>query len=130
VRADEQALRQSICAPEWDIPSEELARFLGAYFVEDSVIYLPNSPPLTTGQLLAITSGWAADPAYVFRGTTTALQVAQGGDLAYCAGTYTTGISDPEPRTETGYWVTTFRKTGGVWKVATDIHVAERLSVK
>ncbi len=58
---------------------------------------------------------------------TVAVGVAQGGDMAYEAGTYDDTWNGGKNR-ERGHYLTVWRKVGGAWKVARDIAVPEPAS--
>ena len=128
VNADVKALSEYICAPTWNIPRGDLESVLKKYFGDDVLVYWPNRPPLSKTELLEISKGMVADANFVFKGTTTNLEVAKAGDLAYCSGAYTTNLSDPSTKTvvtDTGYWETVFKKREGAWKAVTDIHAPD-----
>jgi ketosteroid isomerase-like protein len=125
VDADVKALREYICAPTWNIPRAELDGVLKKYFGDDVIVYWPNRPALSKTELLEMSKSMTADVNFTFKGTTTNLEVARAGDLAYCSGAYTTTITDGATNnvvTDTGYWETVFKKREGVWKAVTDIH--------
>ena len=127
--ADIKALSEYICAPVWNIPPADLEDVLMKYFGNDVIVYWPNRPPLSKTELLAMSKGMAADANYLFKGTTTNLEVARSGDLAYCSGAYVTNRTDPATKTvvtDTGYWETVFKKHDGTWKAVTDIHAPDR----
>ena len=128
VKAERQALASVICAPNWNLSRSDLEASLSTYFRDDTIIYWPASRPWTLQELLTFGRSWAGDANYAFAGTTTNLDVASSGDLAYCSGAYTARSTDPRtgmPSTDTGYWQTVYRKREGKWVAVTDIHAPD-----
>lgn len=102
-----------------------------ALFADDAVFF-ERGEGSTVG-LAAIRAdieeGWAANPDFDLSWSTTSVNVASAGDMAWERGSWT---YDPDGAGEagsmTGEYVTIYKKVDGVWKVASDIgveHAAE-----
>jgi ketosteroid isomerase-like protein len=127
-RADEATLREYICAANWVIGKDDEEKWM-SFFADDARVYFPESPMLRTSDIRAAAGNMLKDPNFAFRGTTTALEVAPTGDLAYCEGAYVYNSTDPTTnslRAETGFWVSIFKKRDGQWKIVSDMHVLDR----
>src|SRR5438105_4934606 len=97
-----------------------------AAFYTDDAIFIANSPTVT-GKA-AITSAWkgmVSDPNFSLKFSSTMVEVAKSGELAYSQGTYALTISDPKTKksiTDKGKYITVFKKQAdGSWKAAADV---------
>jgi uncharacterized protein (TIGR02246 family) len=98
------------------------------YFADDAVTLY--GPMRLVGRD-AIRKGWEEQYAKAARERpdvtpswqTTAVHVAQGGDMAYETGTYDDSWNGGREH-ERGHFVTIWRKVGGQWKVAHDMSIA------
>jgi ketosteroid isomerase-like protein len=99
--------------------------------------YAPDAQYLSAGRPAASTAGerrrlWVEDfatPGFSSDETTTKIEVASSGDLAYQRGTYVLGAEDGQgkPTKSTGKFVVVWKKQGdGKWKAIIDIDNADQ----
>ncbi len=95
-----------------------------SFFAEDGTILPKNGAPLTGKAALAsaFRETWA-QPGFSLEWTPLKAELAASGDLGYTYGTYVRKrIANGEPVTETGKYVTIWRKQkDGSWKVILDM---------
>jgi uncharacterized protein (TIGR02246 family) len=95
-------------------------------FYTDDAIFIANSPTVTgKAAILSAWKGMVSDPNFSLKFSSTRVDVAKSGELAYSYGTYTLTISDPKtkkPMTDRGKYITVFKKQAdGSWKAAADV---------
>jgi hypothetical protein len=77
-----------------------------------------------------MTSEMWALPGFSFKWTPAKADVSAAGDIAYTSGAYTMTMTNPagNPATETGKYVTVWKKQANEWKVAEDIFNADSVA--
>ena len=98
---------------------------IGQMYTEDAYL-LPSGGPLVKGRA-AIQTFWtnAAEGIGDFKLTTTDVKPL-GGDAAREIGTFTLKTKGDKPQEVAGKYVVVWEKTGGQWKLATDIWNADK----
>jgi uncharacterized protein (TIGR02246 family) len=123
-KADEAAIRAA--SADWSkaAQAKDLDKSVAIY--TDDAVYCVNNGALVKGKD-NIKMAWqpmVASPGTTLSWTTTYVEVARSGDLAYEYGTYTmvTEAKKDKPTEEKGKYVTVWKKQpSGAWKVAVDI---------
>ena len=95
-----------------------------ATIAADGIVYRTNQDPATgpAGYQALRERDLKENPKHMPSWTTDRIQVAASGDLAVQTGTYNvTGLGPKGDVTDTGRFVTVWKKVGGAWKVAHDI---------
>ncbi len=130
---------QAETQPAIDVAAEAQAiRDLSAQWLEAanardgatiSNLFAPNGTTIFDGEIhegqAAIDANreeeWAENPDFTIGWTTTAVEVAASGDLAYERGTWTYDPDGPgEAAEESGEYVTVWKKMDGQWRVMVD----------
>jgi len=120
--AEGQAIRDASTA--W-LAAEQAKDYAkaAANFAEDGIAYPGEQDPLVGPA--AIQAYYEADaakkPNETFSWTVDGVAVAASGDMAVETGSW---MSNNEGKEQRGKYVTTWKKVGGVWKVATDMSVS------
>jgi len=121
--ADEQALRDADA--EWSkaAGAKDLDKTV-SYYSDDAVVMPPNDPAATTKE--AVRKIWQdllTSPGAAVSWTTTKVNVARSGEMAYCTGTYeiTTNDASGKPVTDRGKYLEVWKKRGATWKCVADI---------
>jgi uncharacterized protein (TIGR02246 family) len=123
-KADEAAIRSA--SADWSkaAQAKDLDKIVGVY--TDDAVYFVNNGALVKGKD-NIKMSWQpmlGSPGTTLSWTTSYIEVARSGDLAYEYGTYSlvTEAKKGKPTEEKGKYVTVWRKQpDGSWKVAADI---------
>ena len=101
---------------------------IGSYYTDDG-IYAPDNATAAFVGRDAVTARWADEfrlPEFRLIRTPTRLNIASSGDLAQEIGTYRVHIlRDGKPYEGQGNYVTSWRKVGGQWKIASYIWNAD-----
>lgn len=120
-----EAIRAQEARQLQDWASRDAERIISVY-TADATVMTPGGPRMTG--LDQIRSGIGAlvrDPNLQTQFAADKVEVATSGDLAYTRGTYSMRTTDPQtqrPRTETGNYVTIWRRQAdGSWKIVDDI---------
>jgi ketosteroid isomerase-like protein len=130
--ADTKAIADQIRASEaqWvkDYAAHDVGKAL-AHYAPDAALMPSGMKRMTdTGSIEAGLKGLVGDPNFQLSFAPEKVEVAASGDLAYTRGTYTLRMSDPkthQPMTETGSYITTYKKqTDGSWKAEDDMVAA------
>ena len=100
------------------------------HYADDAIVIAPGMPASNGKAAINDTiKGMVTDPALNLKFTSSQVEVAQSGDLAYTRGSYTMTFTNPatkQPMTDHGSYVTTYRKqSDGSWKAVTDIASSE-----
>ena len=127
--ADEAAVRAA--SAEWSqaTMAKDLEKCLSYYAAEASV-FPPNAPVAAGND--ARRQFWASmlnTPGLAVNWTTTRVEVARSGDLAYEAGTYEMTAADKKGQSQTqkGKYVAVWKKQAdGAWKAIADIFNADQ----
>ena len=126
--AETSAAAEAVKATEADLAAAYKAKDaakIASFYAADADVVVPFMP-LTKGvdQEKTLTAS-LADPAFGLDFTNARAEVSPAGDMAYTRGTYTVTYTNPgnkEVATQTGNYVTVFRKTAeGGWKIVQDI---------
>lgn len=126
VAAEEQAIRDRSMAWLQAAKAKDHAAE-AAFFADDGMMFRENDPPQTGPAAVqqAFAAEAAEDPNGTVEWTTDAVHVAASGDLGYELGTYTSNSTGPNgPVTDTGKFVTVWKKVNGEWKVAADMSLS------
>jgi uncharacterized protein (TIGR02246 family) len=131
--ADQKAIKDGEVAWTADMAAKNIDKLV-AHYTDDAALLAPDMPIMKGKD--AIRTGLTAmfaDPNASLSFTTTDVQVAKGGDLAYSQGTYSMTMSNPKtkkPETEQGKYVTVYKKQAdGSWKAVEDINNADAPAV-
>ena len=127
--ADENAIRAAVV--EWDkaAAAKDLEKTL-SFYAPDAMMFPPGMPMLTAAEKRR--EGWSqmmALPGYALNFSTTKVEVARSGDIAYETGTYefTTNDKKGKPSTAKGKYVVVWKKQAdGQWKAGADIWNADQ----
>ena len=127
--ADEKAIRAAVA--EWDkaAAAKDLEKTL-SFYAPDAVLFPPGMPMLASAEKRR--EGWTqmmALPGFALSFTTTKVEVARSGDIAYETGTFEFTANDKKgkPSTEKGKYVVAWKKQAdGKWKAAADIWNADK----
>ena len=95
-------------------------------FYTDDAVFIANSPTVTgKAAILAAWKGMVKDPNFSLTFSSTKVEMAKSGELAYSFGTYTLTLSEPKTKksfTDKGKYLTVFKKQAdGSWKAAADV---------
>jgi uncharacterized protein (TIGR02246 family) len=127
--ADQKAIRDGEAAWPGYWTAKDLDKIVSLY-ADDASVMIPDMPLLKGKD--AIRSGFGtfvADKNLVFRSSTTSVNIAKGGDLAYSQGTYDITMTNPKTKKaeeEKGKYVTVYKKQAdGSWKAVADINNAD-----
>jgi len=95
-----------------------------SYYSDDTVVLPANAPIATTKE--AVRKIWQdllTSPGAAVSWTTTKVNVARSGEMAYCTGTYeiTTNDASGKPVTDRGKYLEVWKKRGATWKCVADI---------
>jgi ketosteroid isomerase-like protein len=122
--ADVQAIKDTEAACVKDVATKDIEKWLACYS-DDGAVLLPNAPAISgKDNLRAALKPMVADPNFALTFSSTKVDVAKSGDLAYSQGTYSMTATDPrtkQPTTEHGKYITVFKKEGGSWKAVEDM---------
>lgn len=109
---------------EWSQSVKDIEKFL-SFYAADATVYLAGMPKATGPQ--AIRTAWSemlSAPGGSVQWAAEKAEVSAAGDVGYTTGAYKMTMNNAagNPATETGKYVTTWRKQpDGQWKVAEDI---------
>lgn len=123
--ADEDAIRQ-ISSGWLEHARARNADSVAAYFAPDAVVLQPGEPPTEGVQAIRadIAEEWAENPDFTVDWSTTSVEVAASGDMAWERGTWTFDPDGPGEADELrGEYITVYEKVDGEWKVAADVGV-------
>jgi uncharacterized protein (TIGR02246 family) len=123
--ADAKAIRDLETAWNQAAVARDLDK-ITSFYTEDASILDSYAPTITgIAAIRAVTKDSLADKNLFMSFTSSKIEVAKSGDLAYSQGTYTWTGTDPKTRkvmTEQGKFVNVYRKQAdGAWKIAADI---------
>jgi ketosteroid isomerase-like protein len=127
--ADTKAIADQIRQGEaqWvkDYQAHDVGKAL-AHYAPDAALMPSGMKRMTdTKSIEAGLKGLIGDPNFQLNFAPEKVEVAASGDLAYSRGTYTLRMTDPktkQPMTETGSYITTYKKqTDGSWKAEDDM---------
>ena len=127
--ADQKTIRDGEVAWAGEWASKDLDK-ITAHYADDASVMVPDAP-LMKGKDAIRTGlkGMIADKNLSLSFTTTSVDVAKGGDLAYSQGTYAMTMTNPKtkkPVSERGKYATVYKKqTDGAWKAVADINNAD-----
>lgn len=121
--ADESAIRDAETSWSAAAGAKDVDRFV-SYYAPDAVLLPPNAPVASDpasirkaiGELLAL-------PGLNLSWSTTKVEVARSGDIAYSYGTYVMKLTGPDgaPMEDRGKYATAWKKqTDGSWKSVLD----------
>jgi ketosteroid isomerase-like protein len=122
--ADEAAIREADAASIKAIAAKEVEATV-SYYDDGASILMPNAPVVTGKE--EIRKAWEqmfAIPGFHLAPTTTKIEVARSGDLAYAQGTYEFTASDPGAGlvNDRGKFVVVWKKQpDATWKIVADI---------
>ena len=122
--ADEAAIREADAASIKAIAARQVVATV-SYYDDGASILMPNAPIVTGKE--EIRKAWEqmfAIPGFHLAPTTTKIEVARSGDLAYAQGTYDFTASDPGggPVNDQGKFVVVWKKQpDATWKIVADI---------
>jgi len=123
--ADVKAIKDVEAAWVKDAATKDVERFL-AYYSDDGVVLLPNAPPISgKDNIRAALKPMMADPNFALTFSSSRVEAARSGDLAYSQGSYSMTMTDPKthmPMTERGKYIMVFKKQAdGSWKTVEDM---------
>lgn len=101
-----------------------------ALFADDAVLFDQNEGSIEGLAAIRadIEGSWAQNPDFALSWSTTSVQVASSGDMAWERGAWTYDPDGAGEATEmTGEYVTIYEKVDGAWKVASDIGVTHEV---
>lgn len=121
--ADEAAIRDT--EVQWSKAAQEndVERF-ASFYADDASLFEPNSPVVTGKEAIReAVKKLFATPGLALSFQTAKVDVARSGDMAYTQGSYTMKMNDArgKPMTDTGKYVTVYKKVDGKWKAVADI---------
>jgi uncharacterized protein (TIGR02246 family) len=127
--AIEKSVQEVEKGMEKALAARDAAAFVSNY-AADAVLMTPGMPPMKgTDGIRAGTSQMLTDPNLKLNFASDRVEVADSGELAATRGSYTMTATSPvtkKPVTETGSYVTVFRKQkDGAWKAVLDISTSE-----
>lgn len=95
---------------------------IAAFYAEDGSILAPGMPIAKgRGAVEAAWKGLVGMKDFSLTFSSSLVEVAQSGDVAYEIGTYEVGYSTDKPVDEKGKYVVVWKKAGDDWKVMADI---------
>jgi uncharacterized protein (TIGR02246 family) len=123
--ADIQALKDTETAWMKDIGSKDPEKW-ASYYADDASVLLVNAPPITgRDNIRAALKPLLADPNFALTFSSSKIDVARSGELAFTQGAYSMTMTDPktkQPATERGKYLSVFRKQAdGKWKAVEDM---------
>jgi uncharacterized protein (TIGR02246 family) len=125
--SEEQRIRELSQQASRAVQSKDATTF-ASFYAEDAVVMNANQRAIQGRDAIRrMAAEMFSLPNFAFSFTPTRIEVAEGGDLAYEAGTYrfaadlTGGRLDDE-----GKYVTVWKKVGGEWKIVSDINNSDR----
>jgi uncharacterized protein (TIGR02246 family) len=103
---------------------------IAAVYTDDASVFITDSPVINgIAAIKAALKPMVEDKNFSITFTSTKVEVARSGDLAYSQGAYTMTMSAPKTKkvlTEKGKFVTVFKKQAdGSWKAVADIFNAD-----
>jgi uncharacterized protein (TIGR02246 family) len=126
--ADEAAIRAA--SEQWAEAAKgtDPAKFT-SYYTSDALLMFDGMPVVSGKAAIdPLAADMMKDPSFALTFTTTKVEVARSGDLAYELGTWQMTSTDPaskKPATTKGDFVTVWKKQAdGSWKCAVDVPVA------
>ena len=130
--ADTKAIADQIRQSEAQWVKDYAARDVGkamAHYASDAALMPSGMKPMRDSKSIeAGLKGLVGDPNFQLVFAPDKVEVASSGDLAYSRGTYTLHMTDPktkQPMTETGTYITTYKKQAdGSWKAEDDMVAA------
>jgi len=127
--ADKKAISDSEAAWVADWKARDLEKIVGNY-TDNAIVMEPGMPAMKGKDAIRAGMKQALDDRnFALTFTATNVEVSKGSDLAFSHGTFTATLSDAKTRkpvTETGKYVTVYRKTAdGSWKAILDINNAD-----
>jgi ketosteroid isomerase-like protein/quercetin dioxygenase-like cupin family protein len=103
---------------EWSGTTKDVDKFI-SYLAADASVYPPGSPVVTgTDAIRKMFTEMSSAPGFSLEWTPSRADVSASGDLGYTTGTY---HGTTQAGTETGKYVTAWKKIGGEWKATEDI---------
>jgi uncharacterized protein (TIGR02246 family) len=122
--ADVTAIKNTEAAWMKDAATKDVEKWVG-YYTDDGAVLLPNAPVITgKDNIRAALKPMLSDPNFAITFSSTKVDVAKSGDLAYAQGTYSMTMTDPKshaPATDRGKYITVFKKQGDSWKAVEDM---------
>jgi uncharacterized protein (TIGR02246 family) len=127
-RADAEAAANEVRQTEANMLAAWKAKDSGrvaGFYADDAVVAVPGEPAQRgAAAIRAATDADLKDPAFALDFANERTEVAAGADLAYTRGTFRVTFTDPstsKPQTQTGSYLTVFRKQkDGSWKAIED----------
>ena len=121
--AEEQAIR-AISATWLAAEQAKDATGILAHFAADASVAWSGDAPASGHDAIRalLEKNWAAEPKGMVSWSTESVRVSAAGDIAIEMGTWkTTGLGPDGTGSDTGKYMTYYRKMDGAWKVAADI---------
>src|SRR5438045_791281 len=107
--ADVKAIKDTELAWMRDASSKDIEKWV-SYYSDDGSILMPNAPAITgKDNMRAALKPIMSDPNFALQFSSTRVDVAKSGDLAYSQGTYSMAMTDPKthaPATDRGKYLT------------------------
>jgi len=107
---------------EWATTAKNVDKYV-EFFTPDGTVAVAGMPNVAGAKAIKdMLEPLVNSPGYDMKWKATRVAVASSGEIGYTAGTYaeTTQNANGTPVTETGRFVTVWKKVDGVWKVAED----------
>ena len=123
--ADAQAIRDNETQWNRDFETRDVDK-LAAHYTADALVMGPGfTPKMGADAIRGMLKEMVADTALSLMFLSSRVEVAQGGDMAFCEGTYMMTFTNPatgKPMKDNGTYVTVYRKQAdGSWKAVSDI---------
>jgi ketosteroid isomerase-like protein len=102
-----------------------------AFMAPDATAFPPGAPKATGTEAIRTTvTEMFSTPGFSIKWTPAKAEVSGAGDVGYTTGSYTTTMTNPagNPTTETGKYVTVWKKQANEWKVVEDIFNADAVA--
>lgn len=122
--ADAKAIRDAEAAMLADWKAKDADKIL-SHYSDDANLMVANAPPAKGRDAIrGVLKEVVADKNLALNFSASTVEVAKSGDLGYSQGTYEMTATNPKSKkaeTETGDYVTVYKKTPTGWKAAQDI---------
>ena len=121
---DEAAIRAAETAWSAAAQAKDLEKAI-SYYAADGSTLPPNEPKATgTAEIRKTWESMLSAPGMNLSWTTTSVEIARSGDMAYSLGAYTMAMTGPDgkPMSDRGKYATIWKKqTDGNWKTVVDV---------
>jgi len=127
--ADAKAIRDGEDAWAKDWASKDVNK-IASHYADDAALLMPDAPAIKGRAVIssALTE-MVKDTNLTLSFTTTSVDVAKSGDIAYSQGNYSMTMTDPQSKkvvTEKGKYLTTYKKQAdGSWKAVADMNASD-----